>query len=77
MKELHAEAASEDSPPPEKETNTEKEDSTVEKPKESLFDSLFKDKDKTIILSLILLLIGEKEEKPDYSLLLALIYILL
>ncbi len=75
MKEIHAGAVPGDAPdeaPPAKE-----EDPPEEKPKESLFDTFFKDKDKTIILALILLLIGEKDEKPDYSLLLALLYILI
>lgn len=71
MKDLHAEAAPEEPPVP------EKNDTPEEKPKESLFDTFFKDKDKTIILALIMLLMSEKDEKPDYSLLLALIYILI
>ncbi len=83
MKEIHAgsrpENESKEDHKPQQETENKPEHSPreVNKEKESLFTTLFKDQDKTIILALILLLAGDKEGKPDYSLLLALIYILL
>lgn len=42
-----------------------------------IINTLFKDKDKTVILALLLLLMDDRDGKTDYSLLLALIYILL
>ncbi len=48
-----------------------------ESTKSSIINTLFKDKDKTVILALLLLLMDDRDGKTDYSLLLALIYILL
>ncbi len=48
-----------------------------ESAKNSIINTLFKDKDKTVILALLLLLMDDRDGKTDYSLLLALIYILL
>ncbi len=80
MKEIYSESQSEPqeqdkavesdkpSPPP-----AQKQESTVN----SIINTLFKDKDKTVILALLLLLMDDRDGKTDYSLLLALIYILL
>lgn len=75
MNEIHAKSQ----PEPQESENKEPEQNLQPpaKEKESIIKSLLKDKDKTIILSLILLLMDEKEGKTDYSLLLALFYILL
>ena len=72
MKELHAEAAVEETVP-----ETAQPVGKVEKPaeKSGITDILFKDKDRTLILAL--LLTDEKDGKVDYSLLMALLYILL
>jgi len=74
MKELHAEAAVEETVP-----ETAQPVGKVEKPaeKSGITDILFKDKDRTLILALLLLLTDEKDGKVDYSLLMALLYILL
>ncbi len=60
---------------PEPEIKAEKEQKPAESPAdEGILSALFRDKDRTIILSLILLLIGED---GNYELLLALLYLLM
>ena len=73
MKELHAEASV---PVPEEKAEPVKEE---EKPAvgSGITEALFRDKDRTLILALLLLLTDEKDGKVDYSLLMALLYILL
>lgn len=71
MNEIHSRSQ----PEPEEETPPEQPPSLPQE--ESIISSLFRDKDKTLILAIMFLLIGEKDGKPDYSLLLALLYLLL
>ena len=60
---------------PEPDIKAEKEQKPAESPAdEGILSALFRDKDRTIILSLMLLLIGED---GNYELLLALLYLLM
>lgn len=74
MKELHAEAAA---TAPEEAAEPIKEEEKPAAQSGGITEALFRDKDRTLILALLLLLTDEKDGKADYSLLMALLYILL
>ncbi len=77
MNEIHSRSQPEQEKEQEPQPQSSHEIQPPEQEKESVIGALFKDKDKTLILAILFLLIGEKDGKPDYSLLLALIYLLL
>lgn len=80
MKEIYSGSQPEPQKSEEKENTEDKPSANPQKQgstKSSVFNTLFRDKDKTVILALLLLLMDDRDGKTDYSLLLALIYILL
>ncbi len=74
MSDMHSRAHQDQSPPESKENEIPKKDPPPASAKEDPFSVLLKDKDKTIILALILLLL---DEGGDQSLIYALMYLLL